>query len=214
MFIRFLAWSAVPFTCAVLTTTAKPLGDKLLTFEQTAAFFGSLGMFVHTFYRAVRTLLRTSVDGKLVGEEFVFWLPSILMFIGLWMVNPSHLNLKDAEFPVKTVDSNDGTKTFIGVKLRNRNLKDADFEHASLPYAIFERSDLEGAKLKDADLSGADLRGAKNLTQPQLDNAKWKEPPIVDAPLKTTPYYHWTQFPIDPQKPTPTGKPVKSGKQP
>ena len=65
--------------------------------------------------------------------------------------------------------------------LRNANLKfcimrDSDLFKANLENAILYKSDLSGADFKGANLSGADLsdvnlRNAKNLTQPQIDQA-------------------------------------------
>jgi uncharacterized protein YjbI with pentapeptide repeats len=55
--------------------------------------------------------------------------------------------------------------------LLRANLSDTRLAGANLNDADLSRADLSGADLNGANLSGANLSGARNLTQPQLDEA-------------------------------------------
>jgi hypothetical protein len=69
--------------------------------------------------------------------------------------------------------------TFKGVDLR-----EATFKGANLQKATFKEADLWGATVSDATLHGADLRGAKNLTQPKLEETSGDETTLLPSNLK------------------------------
>ena len=111
----------------------------------------------------------------------------------LWHANLSCAKLLDAELDGACMDN---------VSLKKADLTDADARRADfrgadltgarlvrtdLSHARFWRADFSGATLTNADLTGAHLRGAKNLHQPQLDQAcanPKKRAPTVPRRLK------------------------------
>jgi uncharacterized protein YjbI with pentapeptide repeats len=68
----------------------------------------------------------------------------------------------------KLIGANLKAVSLEGANLKSANLRDANLEGVEL----INNVDLEGANLMLANLKGADLKGAKNLTQPQLYQAK------------------------------------------
>ena len=112
-------------------------------------------------------------------------------------------NLRNADLSrAKLSDAELGGACMEKASLKNADLTDADAERVDfrgadltgarlvgtdLSYSRFWRVDFSGAVLTNADLTGAYLRGAKNLTQPQLDQAcanPKKKAPTVPRCLK------------------------------
>ena len=67
------------------------------------------------------------------------------------------------------------------------NLRGVDFSGADMAGATFPDADMAQVVLLEADLSDADLSQAKNLTQAQINRARWGNPPSLPPGLWTTP---------------------------